>query len=42
MLARQSVADGRSLVTILDESGLLSRDDTIAAIRQASCPVFDA
>ncbi len=41
-LARQSVAEGRSLVTILDESGLLSTDDTIAAIRKASYPVFDA
>ncbi|MCR4469442.1 aspartate ammonia-lyase [Burkholderia sp. SCN-KJ] len=41
-LARQSVAEGRSLVTILDESGLLSKDDTIAAIRTASYPVFDA
>ena len=41
-LARQSVAEGRSMVAILDESGLLSRDDTIAAIRKASYPVFDA
>lgn len=41
-LARQSVAEGRSLITILDESGLLSTDDTIAAIRKASYPVFDA
>jgi aspartate ammonia-lyase len=41
-LARQSVAEGRSLVSILDESGLLSPDDTIAAIRKASYPVFDA
>lgn len=40
-LARQSVADGRSLVTILDESGLLSPDETAAAIRKASYPVFD-
>lgn len=40
-LARQSVAEGRSLVTILDESGLLSPDATIAAIRKASYPVFD-
>ncbi|KVC45481.1 aspartate ammonia-lyase [Burkholderia diffusa] len=40
-LARQSVAEGRSLVAILDESGLLSPDDTIAAIRKASYPVFD-
>ncbi|SAL80922.1 aspartate ammonia-lyase [Caballeronia arvi] len=41
-LARQSVAEGRSLVTILDESGLLSPEATIAAIRKASYPVFDA
>lgn len=41
-LARQSVAEGRSLVTILDESGLLSSDATLAAIRKASYPVFDA
>lgn len=41
-LARQSVAEGRSLVTILDESGLLSPDATLAAIRKASYPVFDA
>ncbi len=41
-LARQSVAEGRSMVAILDESGLLSPDETIAAIRKASYPVFDA
>jgi len=41
-LARQSVAEGRSLVSILEESGVLSRDDTIAAIQKASYPVFDA
>ncbi|MGF6778153.1 aspartate ammonia-lyase [Paraburkholderia sp. GAS334] len=41
-LARQSVAEGRSLVSILDESGLLSKEDTVAAIRKASYPVFDA
>ncbi|WP_205962596.1 aspartate ammonia-lyase [Paraburkholderia phosphatilytica] len=41
-LARQSVAEGRSLATILHESGVLSRDDTLATIDQASCPVFDA
>ncbi|KWF59709.1 aspartate ammonia-lyase [Burkholderia pseudomultivorans] len=39
-LARQSVAECRSLVSILDESGLLSADDTVAAIRKASHPVF--
>ncbi|MFM0131448.1 aspartate ammonia-lyase [Paraburkholderia sediminicola] len=41
-LARQSVGEGRSLISILDESGVLSRQDTIAAIRNASYPVFDA
>jgi aspartate ammonia-lyase len=41
MLARQSVTEGRSLVSILDESGVLSSDDTIAAIKKASYPVFD-
>ena len=41
-LARQSVNEGRSLLAILDESGLLSPDDTIAEIRKASYPVFDA
>ena len=40
-LARQSVADGRPLVEILDESGLLSRDDTLSAIDAASYPVFE-
>jgi aspartate ammonia-lyase len=39
-LARQSVAEGRSLATILDESGVLSRDDTASAIDRASYPVF--
>ncbi|WP_322040345.1 aspartate ammonia-lyase [Burkholderia diffusa] len=41
-LARQSVAEGRSLVEILEESGLLSAEETISAIRKASHPVFDA
>jgi aspartate ammonia-lyase len=41
-LARRSVAEGRPLVAILEESGLLSADDTLAAIRTASHPVFDA
>lgn len=40
-LARQSVSEGRSLLSILDESGLLSRDETIEAIRKASKPVFE-
>lgn len=40
-LARQSVAEGRPLLTILDESGLLARDDTLSEIDKASYPVFD-
>lgn len=40
-LARQSVTEGRSLVTILDESGTLPRSETLAAIQKASFPVFD-
>jgi aspartate ammonia-lyase len=39
-LARQSVAEGRPLRSILDESGLLAKDDTLAAIHEASQPVF--
>ena len=41
-LARQSVAEGRSLATILDESALLVRDDTLSVIDKASYPVFEA
>jgi len=41
-LARQSVAEGRPLLTILDESGLLARADTLSAIDKASHPVFEA
>ncbi|WP_216108219.1 lyase family protein [Burkholderia plantarii] len=41
-LARQSVAEGRPLATILDESGLMTHADTVAAIERASHPVFDA
>jgi aspartate ammonia-lyase len=41
-LARQSVAEGRSLVDILETSGLLSREETLATIRTASYPVFEA
>lgn len=40
-LARQSVAEGRPLVQILDESGLLSRDDTLSLIDKALYPVFE-
>jgi aspartate ammonia-lyase len=41
-LARQSVADGRPLAAILEESDLLSRDETLSAIDKASYPVFEA
>ncbi|RQR22615.1 aspartate ammonia-lyase [Burkholderia sp. Bp9143] len=40
-LARQSVAEGRPLAVILDESGLLSRHDTLSEIDKASYPVFE-
>ncbi|MPV55215.1 aspartate ammonia-lyase [Burkholderia sp. HI2761] len=40
-LARQSVAEGRPLAVILDESGLLSRTDALAEIDKASYPVFE-
>ncbi|MFM0736351.1 aspartate ammonia-lyase [Paraburkholderia xenovorans] len=40
-LARQSVAEGRPLLTILEESGLLTKADALAAIQTASHPVFD-
>ncbi|RQR51585.1 aspartate ammonia-lyase [Burkholderia sp. Bp9140] len=40
-LARQSVAEGRPLAVILDESGLLSRDDALSEIDKASYPVFE-
>ncbi|WP_342131049.1 aspartate ammonia-lyase [Hydrogenophaga sp. OTU3427] len=39
-LARQSVAEQRSLVEILGESGILSREDTLAAIQKSSVPAF--
>lgn len=41
-LARQSVTQGRPLIDILDDSGVLSREDAIAEIRRVSTPVFDA
>jgi len=40
-LARQSVAEGRPLLAILDESGLLARNETLLAIDKASYPVFE-
>jgi aspartate ammonia-lyase len=40
-LARQSVTEGRPLVDILDESGVLSKEDAIAEMRRVSTPVFD-
>lgn len=39
-LARQSVAEGRSLLTILEESGVLTHAEAMAAIEKASYPVF--
>lgn len=41
-LARQSVAEGRPLIGILEETGLLSRQDTLTEIDAASHPVFGA
>lgn len=41
-LARQSVAESRPLVKILEESGVLTRGETLAAIDKASQPVFEA
>ncbi|AZG11932.1 aspartate ammonia-lyase [Cupriavidus metallidurans] len=40
-LARQSVAEGRPLVSILEETGLLSKQETLEAIKKASHPVFN-
>lgn len=40
-LARQSVAEGRPLRSILDESGLLAKDDLLSVMQEASYPVFD-
>ncbi|MET1537657.1 hypothetical protein ABXL43_38115 [Burkholderia sola] len=39
-LARQSVAERRPLVDILDASGILPRKDTLEAIARASVPAF--
>jgi aspartate ammonia-lyase len=39
-LARQSVSEQRSLVDILDASGILSRQQTLAATLKASLPAF--
>ena len=39
-LARQSVIEQRSLVTILAESGILTEQETLAAIQKASVPAF--
>lgn len=41
-LARQSVSEGRSLLAILEESGVLSQAEAMAAIEKASHPVFQA
>jgi aspartate ammonia-lyase len=40
-LARQSVAEGRPLLDILEESGVMSHEETMGAIKKASLPVFD-
>ncbi|CAI3800328.1 Aspartate ammonia-lyase [Pseudomonas sp. MM221] len=40
-LARQSVIEGRSLLAIMAESGVMSEAEAMAAIEKASCPVFD-
>lgn len=39
-LARQSVAEQRALLDILGGSGILSREESLAAIRKASVPAF--
>lgn len=39
-LARQSVTERRSLMEILGESGILSKEETLAAIQKASVPAF--
>jgi aspartate ammonia-lyase len=39
-LARQSVAEGRSLLAIMEESGIMSQANAMAAIEKASRPVF--
>ncbi|MCY1523728.1 Aspartate ammonia-lyase [compost metagenome] len=41
-LARQSVAEGRSLLAIMEESGVMSQADAMSAIENASRPVFDS
>ncbi len=40
-LARQSVNEGRSLVAIMAESGVMSEAEAMSAIEKASYPVFD-
>ncbi|MCO7515972.1 aspartate ammonia-lyase [Pseudomonas guariconensis] len=40
-LARQSVNEGRSLLAIMAESGVMTEADAIAAIEKASYPVFE-
>ncbi|MDV9033397.1 aspartate ammonia-lyase [Pseudomonas sp. RAC1] len=41
-LARQSVKEGRPLLEIMEESGLMTKAEAMAAIEQASYPVFGA
>ncbi|QXI31224.1 aspartate ammonia-lyase [Pseudomonas vanderleydeniana] len=40
-LARQSVSEGRSLLAIMEESGVMTREQALAAIEKASHPVFE-
>lgn len=40
-LARQSVVEGRPLLSILEQSGLLSKEQALDAIQKASYPVFN-
>lgn len=41
-LARQSVKEGRPLLAIMEESGLMTKAEAMAAIEKASYPVFGA
>ncbi|MEH6415493.1 aspartate ammonia-lyase [Pseudomonas sp. CGJS7] len=40
-LARQSVAENRSLLDIMEEKGVMSKSEAMEAIEKASRPVFD-
>ncbi|MCO8170298.1 aspartate ammonia-lyase [Pseudomonas sp. 21LCFQ02] len=41
-LARQSVQEGRTLLAIMEESGVMTRAEAMTAIEKASHPVFEA